>query len=391
MISVRKAIAFAGMLVLGVAGVRPAAAQVTSADSAAVLLGAANQLRMDGRTGLSTELLQWIVRHYPGTPAAIEAERLLSSSPRIAENRPGRTELLVWSTLYGAALGIAVPAAFEVDKPAIYGLGLIAGAPAGFFAARALTRDRFISEGQARAITFGGLWGAWQGFGWVRVLGSTEHCTGLEPDPNAPRFCYNEDPSWQAQLRATIAGSLAGVGTGLILSRKPINSGVATTVNFGALWGTWFGTVAEVVRNNNGDNELLLPLIGGDAGLIATALLAPKWDLSRNRARLISVSGLAGGLAGAGLLLIVESDGDKAILLPAVGSALGLAAGAYWTRNYDEMHGFGERGGGDALLNFDGRKLALELPAPSLTLLAADEAGRTRVPAVHVPLLKARF
>jgi len=387
-----KRIVVAATLLLGAGAVRPAVAQVTTADSAAVLLGAANQLRAEGRNSLSTELLELIVRRFPGTPAALEARRLLDLRPRrVVEDRPGRTELLVWSTLYGAALGAAVPAAFEADEPAIYGLGLIAGAPAGFFAARAMTGSRFVSEGQARAITFGGLWGAWQGFGWMMVLGGEERCTTVDWEPQ--RYCYHDDPDAEGLLRTTIIGSLAGVGTGLVLSRKPIESGVATTVNFGALWGTWFGTVATVLANDNNENDdLLLPLIGGDAGLIATALLAPKWKLSRNRARLISISGLAGALAGAGLILIVEADTEKAILLPAAGSVAGLAAGTYWTRNYDEVRRTGgDNGGGDALLNIEGRKLALDVPAPSLTFIPADAAGRTRAPALHVPLLKARF
>ena len=50
------------------------------------------------------------------------------------------------------------------------GVGLLLGAPAGFFASRAYARSRPLSDGQARAITLGGTWGTWQGFGWASVL-----------------------------------------------------------------------------------------------------------------------------------------------------------------------------------------------------------------------------
>ena len=48
--------------------------------------------------------------------------------------------------------------------------------------------------------------------------------------------------------------------------------------------------------------------------------------MSRNRTRLVSIAGVIGGLAGAGLDLIVQPDNEKvAIGIPLAGSIAGLA------------------------------------------------------------------
>ena len=135
----------------------------TRADSAAVLLHAAEQLRLRGEAAAARALLDLIARQYAGTPAASEVDRmreLMRGMP--AAERSGRTELLVFGTGYGAWLGVAVPLALESDEPEGYGVGLLLGAPLGFFAARQYaTRDP--TYGQARALTFGGTWGTYMG------------------------------------------------------------------------------------------------------------------------------------------------------------------------------------------------------------------------------------
>jgi hypothetical protein len=303
------------------------------------------------------------------------------------EERSGKTELLVFTTAYGLALGGAIPAAFDANDTEAYGVGLIVGGPVGYFLGRGITKARPVSEGQARAVSFGTIWGAWQGFGWTEALNIGKHEVCNEG------FCFTEDPDGKTLWRATVLGSLAGFGTGLFLSGKDISGGTASTVSFGGLWGTWFGVATRILVDENGGDDagLKYALIGGDIGLVTTALLAPKWNLSRNRARVISIAGVAGGLAGAGVLLITKPDDDKAIAIPMASSALGLALGAYWSRNYDERNAprGGPDEGGDALLQWN-RGLSVGMPAPELRFVQADRRGR-REPALSIPLLKARF
>ncbi|HSL69908.1 MAG TPA: hypothetical protein VK864_06670 [Longimicrobiales bacterium] len=387
---------FTYALVTGLAlAAAPAAAQMTQADSAAVLLGVATRLRAEGRNALANSMLDLILERWGNTPAAAEARTLRGELRTVVEERSGKTELLVFTTTYGLALGVMIPPAFEANDPEAYGLGLIAGGPAGYFLGRSILRSRSMSEGQARAISFGTIWGAWQGFGWANALdiGVEEEC---DPDGN---FCFESDVDGKTLVRGTILGSMAGLATGLFLSRKEIPAGTATTVNFGALWGTWYGFALNVLLADedndiagDDDTTLIYSLIGGDAGLLLSALAAPHWHLSRARARLISISGVAGGLAGLGLILILQPDGDEDwVALPMATSAAGLALGVVWTRNYDERNAPRVReGNGGALLELD-RGLRLGVPTPGLRLIDADRSGRRKAPALAIPLLKATF
>ncbi|MGH7468971.1 MAG: hypothetical protein ACRENP_13535 [Longimicrobiales bacterium] len=362
-------------------GARPVAAQMTQADSAAVLLGVAQRLGAEGRTTLAQSLLELIVERYGRTPAAAEAARLRGELRQHPEERSGKTELLVWTTTYGLALGALVPAAFEVDDAGMYGVGLIAGGPTGYFLGRSILRGRPISEGQARAISFGTLWGAWQGFGWVEALdiGSSE---------------FDSSASGQALVRGILVGSLAGFGLGAGLSKKPIPAGTASAVSWGALWGTWYGAIGSALIDQDNESDLTTALIAGNVVLITSAILAPRWKMSRGRARLISITGIAGILTGAGVLLIAEPEDDDLILGTLVGSsALGLILGTYWTRSYDERQTTpGPSPGDEALLDLQRGKWTVNMPHPSLRMIEAREGSRPVYrPALAVPLLKASF
>lgn len=385
---------------------RPAHGQPTAADSAAVLLGVARDLEGERRDQLARSLYSLIVERYPDTPAAVHArERLDALEPRM-EAGSGRTELVVWSTLYGLWLGVAVPAALGVDAPEPYGLGLLIGGPGGFLASKSYSGRTQLTEGQARAMTFGGLWGTWQGLGWRAVLdlGSRVERT-CPPD----RTCYDteETPS-EVVFRAMVLGGLAGLGAGTAIARsRDVGAGTATAVNLGALWGTWYGWATSVLLDLEDDDKVLaLTLLGGDAGMLATALLAPRWNLTRSRARLISIAGVAGLVAGLGLDLILQPEsGQTAILLPLAGSTIGLALGAGQAANGARRPEPGQppetaqraqrresgRPGG-SLLQIRNGALRLDVPAPVPALIPIVRHGqRAWVPGARVALLDARF
>jgi hypothetical protein len=316
---------------------------------------------------------------YPNTPAAAEAARLLGLQQQRATESSGRTELMVFGTTYGALLGIGLPIAVRADSPEAFGLGLIVGAPAGFLASRAYTRSRSLSEGQASAIISGATWGAWQAWGWSEVLdlGQEEFC--YEPFPGE-EVCSEGDREAHEIMKVMIGGSLVGLGVGAMLSQKNITNGTAATVNFGALWGTWFATALGILTNQEDDAMLSAVLLGGNAGLVAGAIGNSRWRLSESRARLISIAGVAGGLAGMGLLLVVNPDGadDTAVLFPLTGSLVGIGLGAHWTRHMER----------DALLDLKTGRLGFQLPTVHPVLL---EQGRRQVPALGINLIQARF
>jgi MFS family permease len=361
--------------------------------------------RVDGGGGESVG--EETDRRHPPEVAGLLAS--LERAPRA--ERSGRTELLVWSTTYGAWLGVAVPIMADSDSPEAYGIGLLAGAPLGFLAARRYADAVRPTEGQVRAITFGGTWGTYQGLGWLEVLDIGRRTSSNDCVPGFPcdDVFYEEEPSAATRVGAAVAGGLAGIGTGAWLARKPITAGTAAAVSLGGLWGTWFSFGLSVLADLEDDDLLATTLVGGNAAIIATALVAPSWEMSESRARLISVGGLIGALGGAGLLLILQPDNDKvAISIPLVTSAGGLLAAADWTRGMDAAGGGTDNGGADnggagnaatgagasrpagALLNADGGRWSLDMPALSVRLERTAAVG-TAQPAVHVPLFSARF
>lgn len=354
----------------------PAAARAqTAADSAGVLLGVADKLQNEGDAELARSILHLITRRFADTPAAAEAARRLAALTETRREQSGRSELLVFSTTYGLFLGAGIPAAFESEDPETFGIGLIVGGPAGFLAGRAYANSRSLTEGQARAITFGGTWGTWQGYGWAEALnlGTEEFCSEFGG-------CFEGDPEGHVLLKSMIVGGLTGIGVGMALSQKNITAGTASTVSFGSLWGSWYGGAIAAMGDTEENRTLTATLIGGNLGIVVAALGAPKWEFTRQRARLVSISGVAGLLAGMGILLITQPEelSSSAIAVPIATSTLGLGLGAYWTRNMEpERVGF---------------LPGLDAPTIQPRIVERVRNGRLeRVPAIGVTLIQARF
>jgi hypothetical protein len=370
--SVKRAV-FHRIAALAVAITLPssAATQVSAADSASVLLDAARDFEAQGLADVAAAVYRLIVDRYPATPAAAEARTRLATVQVDAASGSGRVEMSVWMAGYGAWLGVAVPAAFGAGSNEAYGVGLLVGGPVGFLAGRGLANALDLNEGQARAITLGGTWGTWQGFGWREVLD-----LGVEQDCQLDPYCYDLEGDDEEMFTSMIVGGLAGIGVGALLSQREMTPGTASAVNFGALWGTWFGVAGGVLMDLEDDDLLAATLVGGDAALVATAFLAPRWNLSRSRARLVSIAGVLGGLAGAGVDLLVEPESEKiGIGIPLATSILGLGIGALATRGDDDSaEGPGAPLDG-ALLRFGDGRLALGVPFPTPRLVSTDHRG----------------
>jgi hypothetical protein len=381
----------------------PARAQASPADTAAILLDAAGRLSAEGRADAAAELLAFIRSHYATTPAGAEAARRLAAAPapqREATGRAaalrstsGRTELTVWGTTYGIFLGLAAPPALNAQSSGAYGLGLLLGAPAGFMISRAYANATAITEGEARAITFGGTWGTWQGYGWAKLAGLLERNVSC---PAGSDCGASKETSGTAALRAMILGSLAGIGAGAAAGNTlHVTPGAATTVNFAALWGTGYGVAgAALFGVNSGNGALTMALIGGDAALLGAALTAPGWRLSRERARLISIAGLAGVLAGGGIDLILQVDNSRvAVGIPMAGGTIGMLLGAQATRGMPPETAAAGGGGspGGALLRLEGGRVGLALPAVAPMLRKTGTGPGDVAPSLYVPLLHARF
>ena len=385
------------LLCLGVLSVVPQhASGQTRADSAAVLLEAARRFESQRQTEVAAALYEMILARYGNTQAADMVRAARSSGELTALDRRGRTELYVWSTTYGATLGVLIPIALDADDPEAFGAGLLLGAPAGFLAARAYLRDRAITEGQARAITWGGTWGMAQGFGWVKAVDlgvrrATGSCIPSEP----PEPCYDsfDEDDTRETITGMIVGGLAGVATGALLARKPITEGTATTVSLASLWGAGYGASLGYLAGIEEDALIATTLLAGNAALVGTALGQRSWDLSRSRARLVSVAGLAGVLAGGGIDLLVQPESEKtAVFIPVATGTAGLIFGIMRTAHMDPDQSAdrpGDDGDLGALLNM--RNGRLGLGTPRVRPHIAMRAGNSSVSGVYVPLFSTRF
>jgi hypothetical protein len=365
----------------------PSAAQMSPADSAAVLLSTAAAFEAEGRVEVAEALFEFIAEHFGSTPAGLEAQRRLGASGEEGLERSGSTELRIWATTYGLWLGVAVPAAFGADGTEPYGVGLLLGGPAGLFAGRAFTRSRPISVGQARAITWGGTWGTWQGLGWAHVLdlGEDQRCDEFG-------YCYESGNPDEERFAAMVVGGLAGVIAGSIIARNPVPSAVATGANLGSLWGTWFGAASTVLFDIDDDAAMLTTLLAGNVGLGVGALAASRLNMSRSRVRMVSIGGVVGAVGGLGLDLIIQPDDEKAaIAIPMAGSILGLAIAMGTTQDRQVVPGAGEDFG-NALFNLNDGELSLGMPLPTPTLVPWEGRGRPEWrPAASLELFRASF
>lgn len=374
----RRAFAVLGLLVL-LAGLVPTTghAQATRADSAAILLNAAQQLEAGGQRVAANAVLAFIVRNYGDTPSAATARHDLAGRSSEAEGG-GRVELVAWTTLYGAWLGVAVPAALSVNSAELYGLGLLVGGPAGFTAAQSIATSRHVTLGEARAMTFGFRWGSSQALGWLSEL--------------------TDDVSTETAFTTLVLGGVGGMALGgAVAHGRRLTAGQVAFAAQGYYWGTYYAATLCAILDIDTRTASYV-LAGGDIGMIAAGLAAPE-GITAGRAWLTSALGITGMLGGWGLDLIVQPEGEDLILgIPMVASAVGLVIGsrvaAEMARQRPEA---GDAPGAaalpSALLDVGASGLRVGLPAPSPRLVPVGERGFRRLyrPAVAVPLVRVAF
>lgn len=300
-------------------------------DTVTTIYQAALSLEAEGERELAEALFDYIVRRWPESGPALAIRAVWAREGSLGPAGDGRTELVVWGTLYGLWLGVAVPGMAGVDDEKALGGGLLVGGPLGYWISSGRTRSVPIGAGNASAITWGSTWGTWQGFGWAHVLDLGSECTTAYWGGE-----YCTGPSSEAVLRSMVGAGIVGAVTGAAIGRnRTISAGRASMASLGSLWGTWFGAAAAGLLDvDGGDRGLGWTLMGGNVGLLAGALARPGDPLTRNRARIASVIGLAGGLAGVGLVLMLDPGDDRIeIAVPLVGSVVGLLAGIGVTRD----------------------------------------------------------
>jgi hypothetical protein len=140
-------------------------------------------------------------------------------------------------------------------------------------------------------------------------------------------------------LGATAAGLV--IGEGIDRGIHPTGGQVALA-NSGGFWAGWItGLLAQSFAEDSFGDHYDAWLIGSTtAGLIAGSALAYfKPETSRGQTLVIDAAGLAGGVGGGALVLVITGDdsSDRAVTLTtAAGAIAGLAVATYITRDWND-------------------------------------------------------
>jgi len=333
---------------------------------ARVIYEAACRLVDDEEYNKAIRMLDRAISEYPeteyarlaaGKKAEVAALRL-QPEPISGISRAG---LVVFGTLFGTWSGVGTLIILDPDSSEMVGcVGCISGPVGGLQASLALTRDIRLSDGQASLINFGGAWGIWQATGAAIVADADE----------------------RGVIGASIAGGIIGLAlSSVIVKGRYITPGDATMINFGGIWGTWFALCGATLADiEDSDAILARSMLGGDLGLLTMAALSPKLRMSRARARLINIGGIVGALYGLGTGILLEIDSKRdfcGVLI--IGSALGLAAGSYFTRDYDAEKGYFANAGEVILGRGEGANIL------------DSGRGRTHGIKLQIPLVSIKF
>jgi hypothetical protein len=299
---------------------------------------------------------QLLLEHpeYPWFKEEIEVKPNQPLKREIKMTRPirsGRTELVIWSMLYGGILGEMLVGAIsdfkglggtETSLPLQFGASL-AGIGLGFVGSFLATPNG-IKVGHSSLIIGGGCFGL--GIGASLAL-------GLDV-PN--QYVY----------ALAILGSGLGTATGVLVSRYTDTSpGDAAVFNSGGLWGTVSGLLlAQAIFDHPSLSELGWFTLGGTVlGGVAGTLASWRVEISRGHMGLVDLGGVAGGGLGFALGYIIGGtqqggigvqDGSRYAL---GGMALGLFTAAILSRNYK-----GDLSPAEALITHEHGRWAMGIP-----------------------------
>jgi hypothetical protein len=248
------------------------------------------------------------------TESMRERDLLSSDSSRIAMS--GMTELAISQGLaMPVILGLLVPGStFQPEEPLVpVSLGM-AGIGVGVGGAYLLDRVRPVDTQTAMAIFTGE---------WIGAL------NGLAISAAWPPRGY------RGLFAETLAGTVIGGGLGYAanLELDPTPGGIAA-INSGALWGTYIALMSEVFLYSETDREMMLRTMAGlDFGALLGGGIGWKFQPSRQRVNIVTLSGVAGTAIGGGVAILgawygsIYDEGAAAIVMG--GSIAGLLGGAY--------------------------------------------------------------
>lgn len=256
----------------------------------------------------------------------VVADRDSEATIKLADKpSSGRKQLLVASSIGGALLGGLVFGVLDTSKTGQGSLGAAGGLALGFAGSYFGVPDD-ISVGSSSYIITSGIVG------------------GLEAGFASGVFL--SDPSAQQNSigAVSLGGMAVGAGVGILTEKRfHFDAGDAALLNSGALWGSVAGGLFGAIFEFKGKVWEGLVLGGLNLGVVSGALLGRQVEVSRGHVALIDLS----GFAGMGVSVAIQSaiddarstttmaNGERTAHFALAGMAVGLTAGAYFTRHMD--------------------------------------------------------
>lgn len=237
----------------------------------------------------------------------------------------GRRHLIAGSAAMGALLGASTGG---LGGQSSGGAGLLFGGLAGGLAGY-LFIPKDVGLGTGSFLVSTGLAGALNGL----VVG------GLLNDADGT-FASADDTAGAGF--GMVGGAIVGVGVGLVLDpRLQPTPGAAALFNSGVTWGAITGALFIPVFDASSRIRFTTLVTGLDLGVVAGALLASRYDVSRRRVVYIDLAGIAGMIAGLATESAVsgatndQGSGESSAHYALGGMAVGLGLGTFLTRNLD--------------------------------------------------------
>jgi hypothetical protein len=243
--------------------------------------------------------------------------------------RSGRTELIVAGTVGGTIFGAAALVSAMGDDSTVGSLGALGGAGIGFAGTYYGVRES-TTVGTSSYVIGGTLIAATEGALIARLACKQGRC--------------DDETVTGIALASGIAGLVFTTATA---PRFSFDAGDAALLNSTATWGGATGALFWSVFDKDDRIGEPLVLVGLNAGILAGATLASRYEVSRGHVALVDLSGLAGIIAGVALASAFKegdtgSDSERTQHFALGGMTVGLITGAYLTRGRDAPRSLGK-------------------------------------------------
>ena len=218
-----------------------------------------------------------------------------------------------WGTMY------AIGATNRAQAAGAF-VGGLAGASLGLGLGRSMT------EADAVGAAFGSDVGALIGWGTAEAIRGRKTCTA-NPDPTLPPNC-SRSLSNKSEVTLIVASGIIGYPMGVLYPRNAHYN--VTPGDIQTLWGTTVLGAATAgalfLGDNNTGRQVAASLtVGGVVGIIAgDRFLVQRYDHSRTDGSLVFLGTVAGGLMGAGIATIPNTNNPNPHLVLGLASVGGL-------------------------------------------------------------------